>query len=276
MHRATFRKSRLERIEAPITTGSVSSREETNSAVKALLEAERWKAKFETLKDTLDYERKKRKEVETNLNKLAYELGGVRAEVKQLESRIKALTGGGAVEAPVRKSEIKEEVKSEFKKEEFRAEPQMPRRKTIQVSESTEMPAVFVEYVSLPTEAKKPEAQSEVRPAAVTAEPAVSAPAAVSQSAPADEEVYSALANSYKIEAEKIWNFGGAILSAFNESSPELTAEHINNFCGHVEWLSYEYGRYKDLVPVINYDLRNLEKMFLQVRNIRGYFTQEL
>ena len=274
MHRATFRKSRLERIEAPITTGSVSSREETNSAVKALLEAERWKAKFETLKDTLDYERKKRKEVETNLNKLAYELGGVRAEVKQLESRIKALTGGAGF--PAEPEVKKEEPKPEMKKEEFRAEPQMPRRKTIQVSESTEMPAVFVEYVSLPTEAKKPEVQPEVRSAAVTAEPAVSAPAAVSQSAPADEEVYSALANSYKIEAEKIWNFGGAILSAFNESSPELTAEHINNFCGHVEWLSYEYGRYKDLVPVINYDLRNLEKMFLQVRNIRGYFTQEL
>lgn len=265
MPRVTFRKSRLEKVEAPITASSAFggtsrvSSEETQSTVKALLEAERWKAKFETLKDALDYERKKRKEVETNLNKLAYELGGVRAEVKQLESRIKTLTG--VAEVPAEKAEFKPEPE----KEEFRVEAPMPRRKTIQVSESTEMPAVFVEYVSLPKEEKKAEAAPVVAAVTMREEPAVVK----------DEEIYSALADSYKTEAEKIWNFGGAILSAFNESSPELTAEHIQNFCGHVEWLSYEYGRYKDLVPVISYDLRNLEKMLLQVRNIKYYFTRE-
>jgi hypothetical protein len=275
MSRVTFRKSRLEKVEAPITAGSISS-EETQATVKALLEAERWKAKFETLKDALDYERKKRKEVETNLNKLAYELGGVRAEVKQLESRIKALTG--TVEAPAEKAEVKSETEprtknQEFKKEDFRIEPQIPRRKTIQVSDSTEMPAIFVEYIGLSKEVKKEEAAPAVADSAVSA-PIVSAPVMAAQSASADEEVFSALANSYKAEAEKIWNFGGAILSAFNESSPELTAEHIQNFCGHVEWLSYEYGRYRDLVPVINYDLRNLEKMLSQVRDIQSYFQQ--
>lgn len=247
MPRVTFRKSRLEKVEAPITVSS-SSPEETKATVKALLEAERWKAKFETLKDALDYERKKRKEVETNLNKLAYELGGVRNEVKQLENRIKALTSG-AEKLEVKKEEPKQEI----------AEQPMPRRAPLQVSESTEMPVVFVEYVGLPKEIQKQEAR-----------PAVIEPVVEPQSIPsADMEVFSALANSYKAEAEKIWNFGEAILSAFNESSPALTEEHVQNFCGHVEWLNYEYGRYKDLVPVINYDLKNLENMFLQVRNIR-------
>src|SRR3989344_1939724 len=96
-----MRPKNLEMEESPEEMRS-EVHSEVSSSVKLAMEAGKWKGKFETLKELFLYERKKRNEVEEDLRKLAYELGGVKSEVKMLEERLRLLSS-----APARTEEQK-------------------------------------------------------------------------------------------------------------------------------------------------------------------------
>ena len=238
-------------------------------------EAGQWKAKFETIKEVLDYERKKRKEVETNLNKLAYELGGVKNEVRQLEEKIKLLTGT-PVQKPVEKKEEQSVEKpssakaTKDKKEEPLA-AEIPELKyqptpaaeipTEPFAGTTESPRLYIKFAS----------EKEEFAAAPTEEPE---PQPETEPEPEEQEVgdvMTALETSFKAETAETWGYATLLLSTLQNSPQELYHQRVNDqetredayysFVDRIKKLNADYGNYKELVPIIDADIKNLDKV---------------
>lgn len=264
------------------------------SATQALMEAAKWKAKYEILKENLAYERKERKKAETNLNKLAYELGTVRGEVKLLEQRIKALTGVAetpekkpAAEAKVEKSAVQEQAeefsfKAPIKEAAPAAVPKVTFNEpvaTFAMAGEQEQPKLLVSIHRL-TPDQLPVA-AEIKP--VSAEEIIDAEEKPIVYEPArNNEMLFYLTESYKMESAKVWETGSEMLDAVHSSPDDLYYDIINNkgtqegmyqtFLAGLEKLNSDYSHYRELVPHMDEDLKNLDKVLPYVKY---YFSQK-
>lgn len=266
------------------------------SGTQLAFEAGKWKAKFETLKEVLDYERKKRKEVETNLNKLAYELGGVKNEVRKLEARIKLLSGAAnPIKTDEQPIEAKKEVRQPLAAEVSpKIEELEPERKNLQdllgqrrekvaagvVKETNkteswpmvesepeivteEPPRLYIKFVAAKPEIK-PEIKAEIKPESKFVEP-------INQGDENTGDIMVALETSFKSEAGETWGYATALMHALKNYPAELYKETAYNyetkggtyydFANKFQKLIADYGNYRELVPTINDELQNLDKV---------------
>lgn len=271
-----MRPKNLEMAEAPEEMQS-EVRNDVSSSVKLAMEAGKWKGKFETLKELFLYERKKRNEVEEDLRKLAYELGGVKNEVKMLEEKLRLLSG-----APVRTEEpaVRAEVQPKVPAMHFAPQPAV---------EMNEPPKLFIQFADVQNlETKIPEVQW-----ASTAIPEVEIIQAVQPAMPEQKislvpetpvaydteglNVLSALETNFRMETDEAWGHVKVLLSALNESPQQLYYEMIYNqetregiyynVADKLKNLESGYGNYREVVPVIDQELKNLAKVIPYVKH---------
>ncbi|MDP3999522.1 MAG: hypothetical protein Q8P76_02940 [bacterium] len=265
-----MRPKNLEIEEAPEGMRS-EVHQEASSSVKLAMEAGKWKGKFETLKELFLYERKKRNEVEEDLRKLAYELGGVKNEVKMLEEKVRLLSS-----APAKAEEQRVPATR------FAPQPAV---------EINEPPKLFIQFADIQDlEVKAPEIQF-----ASTAIPEVEfvppvQPAMPQQrislvpETPVTEDydteginVLSSLETNFRMEADDTWGHVKVLLSTLNESPQQLYYEMVYNqetrdglfydVSNKLNNLEYNFTHYRDLVPVIDQELKNLAKVIPYVKH---------
>ncbi len=253
---------------------------ETQSAVRGWMESAKWKAKYEILKEMLSHERKERKTLETNLNKLAYELGGVKNEVRQLENKLKLLTGQAEKkEEPVVKPEesrrtVMPEMQYQPAQNEedlFAPEPEKPKKAGRPAAEPPKLFVKFAEIKNLETPESEPVVEfsrPKIEMEPIDAEPVLA-------QAPAAEEGFSdvmmALETSFKSEAAEAWGYASSLMDHLKRWPQKLCEEKFFNqetqdgiyydFAKRLQKLSSDYNNYRHLVPVINGEMANLEKV---------------
>ncbi len=296
-------KTRYPKTKLDFESSSEEISSDIQSATQALMEAAKWKAKYEILKENLAYERKERKKAETNLNKLAYELGTVRGEVKLLEQRIKALTSGAEMpeKAPAAVQEKVPEAK--IQKEPVRETAPMPEMafggvvatevvakspilETFAVQEKNEEPKLFISVHQI-TPNIKPTAVLSEQPAQQF-QPAIDSEI-IEETKPVvvdpvkNDELLFYLTESYKMESANLWEIGKEILDMAHSSPKDLYHDIVTNkgtqegmyqmFLTGLENLYKDYGSYRQLAPHIHDDLENLDRVLPYVKHI---FSQSI
>ncbi|GEM_PF-5126457 len=252
-------------------SGSFSPTDISASNIQALIESERWKAKFETLQEALENERKERKELETNLNKLAFELGAAKNEIKLLEDKIKLLTSGAGPERLRHEAgksqpavhEYKEEPKTEHKV------AQEPAQAEVKPSAKPAEQTIEPEPKLRKEEVAPDEPEENVDPPKLFEELWIEQ--FKEEEKEGDLEIKSAIAEAYQEQAEKVWELGDAILEALSESPNELCYDFLRKrgtedsiytkFIDGVAALEEEFGKYRNIVEVVDYDLKSLNKV---------------
>lgn len=271
-----MRPKNLEMEEAPEEMRS-DIHSEVSSNVKLAMEAGKWKGKFETLKEIFLYERKKRNEVEEDLRKLAYELGGVKNEVKMLEERLRLLS-----DAPARTEEpaVRAEVQPKVPAMHFAPQPAV---------EMNEPPKLFIQFADVQNlEVKTPEVQlasvaiPEVEVIQLV-QPVIPTQKNLIPETPVEDydtegiNVLSALETNFRMEADEAWGHVKVLLSTLNESPQQLYYEMVYNqetreglfydVVNRLGNLEYNFTHYRDLVPVIDQELKNLGKVIPYVKH---------
>lgn len=283
---------------------------EVQSSTQFAFEAGKWQAKYETLKEALIYERKKRNEVENDLRKLAFELGGVKNEVKQLEEKVRLLIGGQTAKAEPR-TEAKTEEKIESQRQpvavaavQQESAPTEPKIEIPSIKTAKEVVVEFAKTTQLPTrEAQAPAPKTaevvaqaivekteppklyiikeELETEPVTAEPEKALPADESQ----DDTIRLAIANNYQTESGKMWMMGEILLKNLQRSPSELYFDIISNqeirgtiyhnFIDEFEKIKIDYNTYRGSFSDINQDMHNLDKVIPYINNTLSRMGQE-
>ncbi len=255
-------------------------------SVQAWMEAAKWKAKYEIIKEMFTQERKDRKTLETNLNKLAYELGGVKNEVRQLENRLRLLTGQSEKkeEPAVKPEESRRTVMPEMQyqpaqsADEFFA-PEPEKAKSASRRTAAEPPKLFVKFADVKNlETPEPEPVSQPQIEVMFSHPRIEMEPVdiepVLAQAPAEEEqndIMVALETSFKSEAAETWGYASSLMDHLKRWPQKLCEEKFFNqetregiyydFSKRLQKLSADYNNYRHLMPVIHSEMVNLEKV---------------